>query len=271
MSRFIVLGAGTPLPHTQRWGSSFLFQVKDDWLLVDCGPGSVYKMMQTNIPFPAVSHLFFTHYHSDHVADYAPFLLTRFERQVNEPDLHVYGPPPLGRMTSQILGAETGAFWDDVVARTQHPMSVAIYHRRGGTEARPTPATQINEFSAGVVGEGDGWRCIALEVDHAQPFLACYGFRFETDAGILAFSGDTNYSDNAIALGKDVDLFVINALEGVEVAGKMAAEANPKRILLAHYSHDLNQPQAQAKAEGSMRQSYLGEIIWGVDLMEIEF
>ena len=237
--------------------------------MVDCGPGTVYKLMQTDVPFAAVNHLFFTHYHSDHNADYAPFLLTHFERRINEPDLIAYGPAGLKQMTHQIIGRNEGAFWSDVVARTQHPMSIAVYRGRGGQGARPEPKTAVIEFDDEFIATGNGWHCTALEVDHAQPYLDCYGLRFETDAGILAFSGDTNYSANAIQLGQDADLFVVNALEGIDVAAQMAEEAGAKRLLLAHYSHEFDEPPAKAEASKMIRGMYGGEIIWGHDLLEV--
>ena len=50
-----------------------------------------------------ISNLFFTHHHFDHDADYAFFLLTRFDQSIGkEKELNVYGPPPTQELTNKL-------------------------------------------------------------------------------------------------------------------------------------------------------------------------
>ena len=74
MGRLKIIGAGTPSPNPDRWGTCFLLESRDGWLMVDCGPGSTYKMFRAGVSPTQIQHLFFTHLHSDHVSDYACFL-----------------------------------------------------------------------------------------------------------------------------------------------------------------------------------------------------
>ena len=74
-----VLGSGTPQPNKERWGSGFIVESKDEFIMFDCGPASTYKMIQMDLDPRMVNSLFFTHHHSDHDLDYPTFLMTRWE------------------------------------------------------------------------------------------------------------------------------------------------------------------------------------------------
>lgn len=285
MPRLLIVGAGTPTPTPDRWGTCFILEVCGERLMIDCGPASTYKMHRMGIPCTAIRHLFFTHLHSDHVSDYPCFLMTRFDQSIGvEGDLNVYGPAPIRDLTERIWSAQRGVFWYDVVARCNHPMSVHAYHLRGGKGDRPDPEVHVNEFRSGEVAKGPGWRCRAYEVKHAQPYLACYGFRFETDDGIVAFSGDTAPADTVVELARDADLFVMEAVHREEViqrfpshisetgtvsAGRLATEARAKRLVINHQSPTLDPHDQTTLGIHEVRSAYAGPVYWGQDMMEV--
>ena len=47
MPRVIVLGSGTPAPSPVRWGTSFLVEIGEEWLMFDCGPAATYSSLTT--------------------------------------------------------------------------------------------------------------------------------------------------------------------------------------------------------------------------------
>ena len=201
MPRIKVVGAGSPTRTSARWGTCFLLEIGDERLMIDCGPASTYKMYRMGVSPTEIDHLFFTHLHSDHISDYPCFLMTRFDQSIGtEPDLQVYGPPPIKDVTERLWSEDRGVFWYDVVARTNHPMSVHAYHTRGGTGDRPSPVVHVHEYGEGKVASGKNWECYAREVRHAQPYLECFGFRFETEEGVIAFSGDTAPTESVVCL-----------------------------------------------------------------------
>jgi len=69
-------------------------------------------------------------------------------------------------------------FAPDLTARTEHPLSLSIYHARGGEGARPRPAPEITELKSGDTVEENGWQVHAASVRHVQPYLQCYGYRW---------------------------------------------------------------------------------------------
>ncbi len=139
MPRLIVLGSGTPAPSNVRWGSSFMLQIGGEWMMFDCGPAATYKMYASGFKATEVDHLFFTHHYSDHDADYPCFLLARFDMSIGkENELNVYGPTLTEQLTERVLGEDVGAYCHDIVARTNHPLSLeARTQRRQTAPTRP--------------------------------------------------------------------------------------------------------------------------------------
>ena len=285
MARLIILGCGTPSPSTVRWGTSFLLHVADDWLLIDCGPATTYKMYRAGVKVTAVDHLFFTHLHSDHVADYPRFLLTRFDMLTGrENPLEVYGPPPTERMTELLMGGEGSALWHDVVARTNHPMSLAAYRRRGGAGERKPPVIHAHDVGPGEVASGGGWEITAVEVRHAQPYLQCLAYRVDSDEGSIVFGGDTRPCDELVELACGADLLVMECvgLEGTLPAGarlaetdargcgRIAADAGVKRLVVNHQPPWLDDPETKTRAIAQIASIYTGPLIWGEELLQIE-
>ncbi|HUT90524.1 MAG TPA: MBL fold metallo-hydrolase [Thermoguttaceae bacterium] len=119
--------------------------------MVDCGPGTTYKMGRMGLRPGRVGHLFFTHHHFDHNCDFPCFALTRWDlSKGTEPPLKVYGPPPTRAFVERLPGKE-GAFFDDWNSRIQHPVSQAIHKRRGGGLPRPAPAIVARSFGGAVL------------------------------------------------------------------------------------------------------------------------
>ena len=287
MPKLNIVGAGTPTPTHARWGTCFILKICGQHLMIDCGPASTYKMYRMGIPCTSVHDLFFTHLHSDHLSDYPCFLMTRFDQSVGtERDLHVYGPAPIKAITEAIWSPERGAFWCDVEARVKHPMSLHAFQSRGGVGERPAPAVHVTEYSEGKVVQGKDWVCYAREVKHAQPYLACYGFRFETDEGVVAFSGDTAPTESVVELARDADLFVMEAVHreakirtypsvisetGTLSAGRMAAEAGAKRLVINHQSVTLDPPEETTQGIAEVKSVFDGDVYWAHDMMEVQW
>ena len=285
MPRVIVLGSGTPVPSAVRWGSSFLVEIAGEWLMFDCGPAATYKMYAAGFKATDVDHLFFTHHHSDHDADYPCFLLTRFDMSIGkEKDLNVYGPTLTEQLTERVLGEDVGAFWHDIVARTSHPLSLSAYQSRGGVLPRKAPKINARDVGPGTVATGKHWEITAARVDHVQPYLDSLAYRIDSDEGSIVFSGDTRPCQNLTDLAKDADLLVMECIRLHEDsvgtvsastetdtygAGQTARESGAKRVLLNHQSIDLIDPVKKTQAIGEVRQFYGGPLIWADELMEV--
>ena len=60
MARVYVLGAGTPTPTPQRFGSSFVAECGDYQVMIDCGPAATHKLVKAGLWPTNIDHLFFT-------------------------------------------------------------------------------------------------------------------------------------------------------------------------------------------------------------------
>ena len=123
--RTTLLGTGTPAPSLERQSSGYLIDLGGDVLVLDHGPGAYHRLLESGRRAVDVTHAFFSHLHYDHCMDYARLVLQRWDMGADRiPDLEVYGPAPIARMTSQLFGDE-GVFGPHIRARTEHQSTVS--------------------------------------------------------------------------------------------------------------------------------------------------
>ena len=187
-----VLGSGTPQPNKERWGSGFVVELMDELLMFDCGPASTYKMIQMDLDPRKVGSLFFTHHHSDHDLDYPTFLLTRWETSIGpEPELEIFGPPPTVKFTEKLINIDYGAFAHDLIARTNHSLSLNSFQRRGGKLPRKLPSFKPSDIKPGDEIKRRGWVVKSALAEHVEPFLDSLAYRLEIQGKSIVFTGDT--------------------------------------------------------------------------------
>jgi len=279
-----LLGTGTPTPSLKRMSSGYQVRIGADVLLFDHGPGAYQRMMEAGVAATDVTHVFFTHLHYDHCLDYARLLLTHWDQGGGRiPELKVYGPPLIERMTELLIG-EDGVYGPDLKARTEHPLSQVIYEARGGTLPRPWPQPELTPLRSGETVAGDGWRITTRSVRHAQPFLDCYGYRLECAEGVFAYSGDSGPCKAMEELARDCDVLVhmCHYLSGTEL-GKEFAEgcmghlelatlghnAGVKNLVISHVTEQMDVPGVRERIVREMAEIYSGNLFFGEDLMLI--
>src|SRR5262245_58749806 len=195
-----LLGAGTPSPSLTRQSSGYLIEAGRDVIVWDHGPGAHHRLIESGRRSIDVTHVFFTHLHYDHCMDYARLVLQRWDQGASKiPELQVYGPPPLARMTEQLFG-EDGVYGADIRARIRHQSSIDTFVARGGKAPRPRPAPRVKEIHAGAVIEGQGWKIKAGHAAHVQPYLECLAFRLDCADGSVCYTGDSGPSDSIVEL-----------------------------------------------------------------------
>lgn len=133
MTKIHILGAGTPTPTPERFGSAYVVDTGDDLVMFDCGPAATHKLVKSGLFPTQIDHLFFTHHHFDHDADYPCFLLCRWDQSIGKEEvLKVRGPSLTEKITEGLIG-EDGVFAHDWKARVGAPVSQRVFENRGGT------------------------------------------------------------------------------------------------------------------------------------------
>ena len=275
------LGTGSPESHARRASSGYLIEVGDEKILLDCGGGVVSRLIEAGTMPRDITHLFFTHLHSDHMMDYARLIHAAWdEGHITMP---VWGPAPLASITEKLFGTQ-GVFATDLTARCEFPGSQEVWVSRGGQVPRPWPSPQVTEITAGFRFTGKGWTLSSCEAPHAQPFLDCLALRIEADGKSFVYSGDSALCDEVSKLSQNADLLVHwcyrlrdetdypTITEFSPSAGEIAAmaqDANVKSLLLTHIRKhmDIKGHLEQMQAEAS--QHFKGKVAIAEDLMQV--
>ena len=269
-----VLGAGTPTPTPDRFGSAFALEVGDEMPMVDCGPATTWKLAKAGLTPTRIDTLFFTHHHFDHNVDYPCFLLTRWDEGSGTiPPLQVLGPPPTGSITERLIGTE-GAFADDIRARMNFEGSQAIWAYRGGSLPRTRPDVLTTDIGPGHVHEGNGWTMRAAEAIHVQPWLDCLSYRLDTPDGSIVFTGDTEPCDSVRELARGADMMFAmcwstsdaqrrnrRGLCTMDDAIQLAADAEVGTLVLVHCGPHAAADGAVERVVEAMGDVYSGRVI----------
>lgn len=283
--KLTLLGTGTPTPSLKRASSGYLVEVGDDLMVWDHGPGAHHRLLQTGRRATEVTHMFFSHLHYDHCADFVRLFLTRWDMGADRiPELKIYGPPPTRRFVEQLFG-EDGAFALDLKARIHHQGSIDIFEARGGKPPRKWPAPEVTEVRPGDVIMGKDWQVSFGAASHVQPYLECYGIRLDGDAGSICYSGDSGgVAPGIVELARNADVLVhmnhyMSGTEPTEVyrlvcgnpidTAHVAQQAGAKLLVLTHMLEQIDQPGVREDILKQMARIYDGPIIWGEDLMQI--
>lgn len=282
--RFWILGSGTPTPSLRRMCSGYVVEIGRDVLVFDHGFGAHHRLLELGIAATRVTHFFCSHLHYDHMGDYPRLLLTRWDQGASRiPELDVYGPPPIRQVTQALFG-EQGAFWPDLVARTEHPCSLSIYRARGGTGERGKPAPKVTELRPNETVDGGDWTVKAVGVAHFGPQLVSYGFRLDSREGSFVYSGDSGpcASMERLAQGCDVLVHMCHYLSGTELCAefaqscmghlelaRLAQKAGVRTLVLSHVTEQIDQPGVRERVVREMSEIYKGDIVFGEDCLEV--
>lgn len=252
-------------------GISTLVEAGGEAFLFDAGYGMLERLVESGRPMDAVTKVFLTHLHSDHVADLPALLLLPWaapsERDV---PLEVWGP----------------AGTADLVDHLERAFAFDIHVRRDVDEKLSPRGIEAvaHEIRQGTVYERNGVKITAFLVDHGAVAPA-FGYRVDFAGHSVALSGDTRPSDNLVAFSRGVDLLVHEAVDDQslrrlapserlfqaivnhhttpEQAGEIFQRVAPR---LAVFSHAQGGPAVAERA----RSRYGGRVEMGEDLMTIE-
>jgi ribonuclease BN (tRNA processing enzyme) len=285
MAKLTILGAGTPTPTPSRFGTSYVLQIGDDHLMIDCGPASTHKLVKAGLFPTQIDYLFLTHHHFDHNADLPCFLLCRWDQSTGRENvLQVFGPPPTQAIVDKLIGPH-GAFSLDWKARVGAPVSQSVHANRGGSLPRPEPALDVSDVGPGTVLETDGWRVTAAPVHHVEPWLASLAYRVDTADASIVFAGDTGPCETLDKLAAGTDVLVVNCWDhqqtmddngeapgqtGTLDAARMASNAGARKLILTHTGPQLNVPGKKESGIAAIARCYDGEIIFSEELMCVD-
>lgn len=280
--RLQLLGTGSPNPLPERQGSAVLLSHQGQHLLVDAGRGVTTQLVRAGIAPEELSAVFLTHHHYDHIGNLGDLLLTAWHGSATS--LPVIGPHGTDRIVQ--------ALFEQVYARE-------LLFSYAWAAAKGTPMPLIQEAVRAITIAPDerythgDWQIRAAMVDHGQRLglsyeqWPCLAYRVEAGGKTVVISGDTVACENLVALAHGADVlvqccFIAEAelatparrmlaervIASSGQAGKIAAQAGVKRLVLTHLSTiDL---ASLAQIEADVRRDYTGPVYLGTDLFVLE-
>ena len=266
--------------------------------LVDCGYGTLRRLVESQVGYLRVGQVFFTHLHDDHTADF-PALLTFQWTNGRAAKVDAYGPPG----TASLVEGSIQSFRGNVEirsvdeGRTHKPEN--LYH--GHDVAASDRIVQIYKDARVTVTAVENTHYPARNTAHMTH--RAIALRFDTKDRSIVFTGDTAYSANIVKLARGADYFVSEIMdEGLyeemlrraaiatrdgnsesifrhiaethsppaQVA-RMATEAGVRTVVLNHLLPGISAPHALDYASSEfidgVRKGFAGEVIVGQDLM----
>ena len=279
-TRLILLGvAGGPSPKKMYAAPSQVILVGDRAYVVDCGNGVARQLVLAGVSLTSVRHVFVTHHHSDHNADYGNLWFLAWAAGLQTP-VDTWGPPPLAAMTRQFF--ELNAF--DIQTRIADEGRVPL-----------APLIHAHDLTAGGVVLHDDRVRVTAALAHHPPVAPAFAYRFDTADRSIVISGDTARSDRVIALAQGADVLVHEALylpavdrlvarvgnastlkkhlidshTSAEDCGRGAQAAGVNTLVLSHFVPGDDPSITETMWADAARAHFRGRIIVGRDLLEI--
>lgn len=235
--RVTFLGSGDAFGSGGRFNTCFMVEAAAGAFLIDCGASSLIAMRRCGVEPNAIGTIFITHLHGDHFGG-LPFLLldAQFHSRRRAP-LTIAGPPGLKR-------------------RLDEAMEVFF---PGSSTVERKFATEVIELSAGATTRIDAIAVTPFEVDHAcgaPPFA----LRLDCEGKTIAYTGDTQWTEALIELGRGADLLIAEAyffdravryhLDYASLKRRLG-EIGAKRVILTHMGPDMLARLAEAEHEAA--------------------
>lgn len=222
-------GTGSPQVERDRAQSCTAILAGGSFFVFDTGAGSGLKADLGNLPLANLEAVFFTHLHSDHIAD-LPVFMNNSWRYGRQQPLNVFGPAG----TAEVVGGFNQALGPDVAFRSQN--EVAPPSPTDGGHSQVVETSNSSPFGGGrslqaygnlafgvghdatvegtertLVYESRGGVKVLAFLVHHEPVKPAFGYRIEYKGRIVVISGDTRKTENVARHAEGADMLIHEA------------------------------------------------------------
>lgn len=221
--RLVVLGSCGAWPEPGRACSGFVLEHHDYRIVLDLGYGTLSRLLTllNSSVADGVDAVIVTHHHPDHMVDLHGLFRARWFGRRDAERIPLYAP---AGVLDAVVGLEDGDSATVQRVLDLHPM--------------PAGPTQVGPF--------------LLESWTLPHFVPNVGVRLSSPDLTVAYTGDTGPAESLTDLGRDADLYIMEATDrnqqpatpratatrmhlSARDAGEAAARAGARRLLLTHF------------------------------------
>ncbi len=271
--KITILGCHSATPRVNAHPSAQVLQIKNHHFLIDCGEGTQVQMRKYKISFAKIKHIFISHLHGDHYFGLIG-LISTFGLLNREKELHIYGPKGLqeiielqmrisqSKIGFPIVFHELNSLKSELIFEDKRvevytiPLSHRIY--TNGFLFKEKPA--LRKLNINIVENiPEIETCDYYNIKKGKDFIKSDGTVIKNnlltfpppEIKSYAYCSDTAYEKKIIDIIDGVDMLYhestflsdkeelaakTNHSTAYE-AGKIAAAARVKILLLGHYSN----------------------------------
>jgi ribonuclease BN (tRNA processing enzyme) len=224
--RLQFVGSGDAFGSGGRFNTCFHVVGESANFVIDFGASSLIALKRWDIDRNAIDTILITHFHADHFGGIPFFILDAQLVAKRSRPLTIVGPPGLAERYARVMEA---AFPSFPLMPSRFPLTL--------TELEIGRPTEVGALTA-----------TAFPVVHAEAAGPCLGYRIETEGRVLAYSGDSEWTDTLIEIGRRADLFVcecytydrpVKSHTDFATLAQHLGQIAPKRLILTHMSDDM--------------------------------
>jgi len=220
--RLTVVGCGDAFGSGGRLQTSYHVETVGTRFLIDCGATTLLGLNRLGIDPNTIETIFISHLHGDHYAGLVWWLIHAQHVAKRTTPLTVIGPPTIKARF-------------EAAAEALFPGSSTVSRR---FDMRFEEVTREAPLDVGPV------RVAAFEVEHPSG-APSHALRFNVSGKVLAFTGDTQWTESLVPAGHGADLYIMecSSFEGspryhlswTTIAGELD-RIGAKRVMLTHMS-----------------------------------
>jgi ribonuclease BN (tRNA processing enzyme) len=223
--RLTFLGSGDAFGSGGRLHTSFLLRSASAALLLDCGPSALAGLRRAGVDPNAVEAIVLSHLHGDHFGGIPFFVLDAQLMSKRTEPLLIAGPP-------------------GTAGRLEQAMEVFF---PGSSSTERSFEVEFADLEPGRPCAIAGAQVTPYEVRHPSGAPA-FALRLDWEGAVLAYSGDTEWTDALLEAARGADVFVAEAYFyekkvpfhlDYRTLIERAAELGARRIVATHMSADM--------------------------------
>ena len=239
--RLTFVGSGDAFAGGGRFEACLHFHGGPEPLLLDCGATTLVALKRLAIDPASLGHIALSHLHGDHFGG-LPWLILDGQFGGRTRPLLITGPEGVRERVEQTF---------------------ELLYPGAGEAERPFE-TEFIEFTARVPLEFGPARITALAVEHSDGTRP-HGLRVEYGGRVIAYSGDTEWTDALPELARGTDLFVCECnFFDKQAPGHLdyhtlmekRSQLDTERIVITHMSDEmlghLSEIELEAAADGTV-------------------